>query len=575
MSRVRPRKTAEELRSHRWFGVEDLRSFGHRSRIKQMGYAPEDYAGKPVIAIVNTWSDIQPCHAHFRERAEHVKRGVLQAGGFPLELPALSLSETYVKPTTMLYRNFLAMETEELLRSHPIDGAILMGGCDKTTPGLLMGAITMNLPAIFVPAGPMLRGNWAGKTLGSGSDVWKYWAELKAGTITKQDWEAMENGIARSYGMCMTMGTAATMTAVAEALGFTLPGASSIPAADSNHPRMCANAGRRIVEMAWEDLRPSDILSKASVDNAIRCHLAMGGSTNAMIHVVAMARRGGVDLKLQRFDELAREIPVLANVRPSGAYLMEDFFYAGGLRALLGQLKSELDLDCLTVNGRSIGENIADAAIYNPDVIHGLNDPVSKEATAILFGNLAPNGAVMKPSAADPRFLKHRGPALAFEDYNHLAAEIDRDDLDVTPDHVLVLKNAGPVATGMPEWGMLPVPRKLLKQGVRDMVRLSDARMSGTSYGACILHISPEAAVGGPLAFVRTGDMIEVDVAARRLNLLVSEDEMVRRKSGWKQKPLPPRGYTRLVASHIQQAHDGCDFDFLLGTEPLPEPEIH
>jgi dihydroxy-acid dehydratase len=571
----RPRKKPEEFRSHRWFGAEDLRAFGHRSRIKQIGYSPADYAGKPVIAIVNTWSDIQPCHAHFKERVEDVKRGVFQAGGFPLELPALSLSETYVKPTTMLYRNFLAMEVEELLRSHPVDAAVLMGGCDKTTPGLLMGAISMNLPAIYIPAGPMLRGYWGSKMLGSGSDVWKYWAELKAGTITKHNWEEMENGIARSYGVCMTMGTAATMTAIAEALGFALPGASSIPAADSNHPRMCAAAGRRIVEMAWEDLKPSEIVSTASVDNAIRCHLAMGGSTNAMVHLVAIARRGGVNLTLKRFDELARQIPVLANVRPSGAYLMEDFFYAGGLRALLGQLKSALDLDCLTVTGESIGANIEGAALHNPDVIHGMNNPVAREATAILYGNLAPNGAVIKPSAADPRFLKHRGPALAFEDYNHMAEIIDRDDLEVTSDHVLVLKNAGPVACGMPEWGMLPVPRKLLRQGVRDMLRLSDARMSGTSYGACVLHISPEAAVGGPLAFVQTGDMIEVDVDARRLDLMVSAEEMARRKSGWQQKPLPARGYQRLAAGHIQQAHDGCDFDFLTGTERLPEPEIH
>ena len=569
------RKKAEEFRSHRWFGAEDLRAFGHRSRIKQTGYSAADYAGKPVIAIINTWSDIQPCHAHFKERVEDVKRGVFQAGGFPLELPALSLSETYVKPTTMLYRNFLAMEVEELLRSHPVDAAVLMGGCDKTTPGLLMGAISMNLPAIFIPAGPMLRGYWGSKTLGSGSDVWKYWAELKAGTITKHDWEEMENGIARSYGVCMTMGTAATMTAIAEALGFALPGASSIPAADSNHPRMCAGAGRRIVEMAWEDLKPSQIVNAAAVDNAIRCHLAMGGSTNAMIHLVAIARRGGVNLMLKRFDELARQIPVLANVRPSGAFLMEDFFYAGGLRALLGQLKSVLDLDCLTVTGESLGANIEGAAIHNPDVIHGMNNPIAREATAILYGNLAPDGAVIKPSAADPRFLKHRGPALAFEDYNHMAEIIDRDDLDVSPDHVLVLKNAGPVACGMPEWGMLPVPRKLLRQGVRDMLRLSDARMSGTSYGACVLHISPEAAIGGPLAFVKTGDTIEVDVEQRRLDLLVSTDELARRRSGWQQKALPPRGYQRLAASHIQQAHDGCDFDFLIGTERLPEPEIH
>jgi len=575
VSRANPRKTPEQLRSHRWFGVDDLRSFGHRSRAKQMGYGPEDYAGKPVIAIVNTWSDINQCHAHFRQRVEDVKRGVLQAGGFPLELPAISLSEPFVKPTTMLYRNFLAMETEELLRSHPIDGAVLMGGCDKTTPGLLMGAISMNLPAIFVPAGAMLRGNWRGKVLGSGSDTRKYWAELKAGTITPEDWSEIEGGISRSHGMCMTMGTAATMTGVAEAMGFSLPGASSIPAPDAGHPRMCAASGRRIVEMVWEDLKPSDLLSAAAIDNGIRCHLAMGGSTNAMIHVVALARRAGIPLTLQRFDELARRVPVLANVRPSGAFLMEDFHYAGGIRALLAQLQGELDLGCMTVTGHTLGANIAGAEIYNAEVIHGMNDPIAKEATAILYGNLAPDGAVMKPSAADPRFLRHRGPALAFESYEQMAAQIDRDDLEVTPDHVLVLKNAGPVAAGMPEWGMLPVPKKLLTQGVRDMLRVSDARMSGTSYGACILHVSPEAGIGGPLAFVGTGDVIEVDVAARRIDLRVADDELARRKADWRPKPLPPRGYGRLFATHIQQAHDGCDFDFLLGTESLPEPEIH
>ena len=569
------RKKPEELRSHRWYGVQDLRSFGHRSRTAQMGYERSDYAGKPVIAIINTWSDINPCHSHFKARVEEVKRGIWQAGGFPVELPAMSLSEPFQKPTTMLYRNFLAMETEELLRSHPIDGAVLMGGCDKTTPGLIMGAISMDLPAIFVPAGPMLRGNYRGQVLGSGSDSWKYWAELKAGNITVQDWNDIESGIARSPGMCMTMGTASTMTAIAEAMGLSLPGASSIPAPDANHPRMCAASGRRVVEMVWEDLKPSDIISAAAVDNGIRCHLAMGGSTNAMIHVVAMARRAGIPLTLQRFDELARQIPVLANVRPSGKYLMEDFYYAGGIRALLAALKDELDLDCPNVNGRTLGENIAGAESHTADVIRGLDNPVAKEATAILYGNLAPDGAVMKPSAADPRFLKHRGPALAFENYDHMVELIDRDDLDVTADSILVLKNAGPVGAGMPEWGMLPVPKKLLKQGVRDMMRLSDARMSGTSYGACILHVSPEAAVGGTLALVRTGDPIEVDVPARRLDLLVDEDELARRRAEWRPKAPPPRGYGRMFAADVQQAHEGCDFDFLLGTERLPEPEIH
>ncbi|HMR31544.1 MAG TPA: L-arabinonate dehydratase [Geminicoccaceae bacterium] len=570
------RKKPEELRSHRWLGVQDLRAFGHRSRMKQMGFDPEDYQGKPVIGIINTWSGLQQCHTHFKDRVEDVMRGVWQAGGFPVELPAMSLSEQYVKPTTMLYRNFLAMETEELLRGHPIDGCVLMGGCDKTTPALIMGAISMNIPAIFVPAGPMLRGNWHGKILGSGSDIWKYWAELKAGNITEEAWGDMEGGIARSAGTCMTMGTASTMTGIAETLGFSLPGAMSIPATDAGHPRMCAAAGRRAVEMVWEDLKPTDFLTAASFDNAIRAHMAMGGSTNAMIHVVAMARRAGIPVTLDRFDEIARQVPVIGNVRPSGKYLMEDFFYAGGMKALLHQLSAVLDLDCMTVNGRTLGENIADAEIYIPDVIHSMDDPVSKEACAILYGNLAPNGAVIKPSAADPRLLKHTGPALAFEDYNHMSSLIDRDDLDVTPDHVLVLKNSGPIGgPGMPEWGMLPVPTKLLKQGVRDMMRVSDARMSGTSYGACVLHVSPESALGGPLAFVETGDLIEVDVEARRLQLHVPDEELARRRAAWKPKPPPSRGYGRMFAAHISQAHEGCDFDFLLGTEPLPEPEIH
>ncbi len=571
------RKKPEELRSHRWFGVQDLRAFGHRSRIKQIGFDAPDYAGKPVIGIINTWSDINHCHTHFKQRVEDVKRGIFQAGGFPLELPAISLAEPMVKPTTMFYRNFLAMETEELLRSHPIDGAVLMGGCDKTTPGLIMGAISMGIPALFLPAGPMLRGNWQGQILGSGSDVWKYWAELRAGTITQGDWDEIENGIARSAGHCMTMGTASTMTAIAETMGWCLPGASSIPAPDSNHPRMAAACGRRIVEMVWEDLKPADFMTAAAVDNAIRCHLAMGGSTNAMIHVVAMARRAGVNLTLDRFDELAREIPVIANVRPSGQYLMEDFYYAGGIRALLKQLEGVLSLDCLTVNGKTIGENIKDARVHLDDVIHPLSKPIKKEAaTAILRGNLAPDGCVIKPSAADPRFLKHKGPAVAFENYNDMAARIDDPDLDVTADSVLVLKMAGPIgAPGMPEWGMLPIPQKLLKQGVRDMLRISDGRMSGTSYGSCILHVSPESGIGGPLALVQTGDLIEVDVAARTIHLHVSGEELTRRREAWQPKPVAARGYERMFAAHIQQAHDGCDFDFLTGTERLPEPEIH
>jgi dihydroxy-acid dehydratase len=573
-----PRKKPEDLRSYRWFGASDLRSFGHRSRLRQFGYDLADWGSKPVIGIINTWSDINACHGHLRARAEDVKRGIFQAGGLPIELPAMSLAEPMVKPSTMLYRNFLAMETEELLRSHPIDGAVLMGGCDKTTPGLVMGAISMGVPAIYVPAGPALRGNWRGETLGSGSDAWKYWDEKRAGRITEKDWTEIENGISRSFGTCMVMGTAATMMAITEALGLALSGSSSIPAVDSNHPRMCAAAGRRIVEMVWEDLTPARILVPAAFDNAIRVHMAMGGSTNAIIHLVAMARRAGVPLDMQRFDDLSREIPVLANVRPSGKYLMEDFYYAGGIRALMAELRERLDLSCLTVTGAPLAASLDGAKVHLRDIIHSLNDPVSTAgATAVLTGNLAPRGCVMKPSAADPRLLKHRGPALAFEDYNHMAREIDRDDLDVTPDHVIVLKNGGPKGgPGMPEWGMLPIPKKLVKAGVRDMLRLSDARMSGTSYGACILHVAPESFVGGPLAFVQTGDEIEVDADARRIHLHVSEEEFARRRAAWR-APAPryPRGYGAMYAAHIGQADEGCDFDFLLAGAATPEPEIH
>jgi dihydroxy-acid dehydratase len=572
------KKRAEDLRSHRWLGVEDMRSFGHRSRLRGVGYDAADWTGKPVIGIINTWSDINPCHTHLRARAENVKRGVLQAGGFPLELPAMSLAETFMKPTTMLYRNMLAMETEELLRSQPIDGAVLMGGCDKTTPGLIMGAISMGIPALYVPAGPMLRGNWRGEYLGSGSDVWKYWTEKRAGNITDDDWHEIEGGIARSFGTCMVMGTAATMMAIAEALGLTLPGFSSIPAPDSNHSRMCTVSGRRIVDMVWEDLTPAKILTPAAFDNAIKVHMAMGGSTNAIIHVVAMARRAGIAMDMDRFDQLSRQIPVLANVRPSGQYLMEDFYYAGGLRALMQNLRDKLDLSCVTVTGKSVGENIDGAKVYKPDVIHALSDPVYAEgATAVLKGNLAPNGCVIKPAAADKRFLKHRGKAIAFDDYNHMMREIERDDLDVTPDHILVLKNAGPKGgPGMPEWGMLPIPKRLLGQGVRDMIRISDGRMSGTSYGACILHVAPESYVGGPLALVQTGDEIEIDVDKRLIHLHVSDDEMARRKAAWvKPAPRYPRGYGALYSDHIGQADQGCDFDFLAAGGSIPEPEIH
>src|SRR5215813_3916417 len=571
------KKSPEQLRSHRWFGRDDLRSFTHRSRTKQMGYALEDFQGKPVIAIVNTWSDLATCHSHFRTRAEEVKRGVWQAGGFPVELPAMSVTETYMKPSPMMYRNFLAMETEELLRSQPIDGAVLMGGCDKTTPGLLMGAISMNLPAIYLPAGPMLRGNWNGKVLGSGSDVWKYWAEKCAGNVTDAEWNEMEDGIARSPGHCMTMGTASTMTSIAEAMGMTLPGASSIPAVDANHQRMAAACGRRIVEMVWEDLKPSDILTMRSLENAITTDMAIGGSTNAIIHLVAMAGRAGVKLDLKTFDEISRRTPMIANIRPSGQqYLMEDFYYAGGLRALLNQIGSLLHHDCLTVNGRTLGENIAGAQVHNDDVIRSVNNPVAPQGgTAILYGNLAPNGAVIKPTAAEKRLLQRTGRAVVFKDYNDMAARIDDENLDVDEDSVLVLQNAGPLGgPGMPEWGMLPIPKKLLAKGVRDMVRISDARMSGTSYGACVLHVSPESFAGGPLALVRDGDAIELNVAERKLNLCVDDDELGRRRAEW--KPEPPRyerGFGALYVTHVTQADQGCDFDFLHAGKRTDEPE--
>jgi dihydroxy-acid dehydratase len=577
-----PRRTPESLRSARWFAPDDLRGFGHRSRLMQMGYGPDDWAGRPVIGILNTWSDINPCHAHFRQRVEDVKRGVLQAGGFPLELPVQSVAETFMKPSTMLYRNFLAMEAEELLRAHPVDGAVLMGGCDKSTPALLMGAISAGTPCIYLPAGPMLRGHWQGKVLGSGSDAWKYWDERRAGKLTKAEWIGVEGGIARSHGTCMTMGTASTMTAIAETIGLTLPGASSIPAADIGHARMSAECGRRIVEMVWEDLTPARILSRASFENAIAVAMAMGCSTNAIIHVVAMARRAGfADVSLDDFDRASRVVPVIANIRPSGdTYLMEDFFYAGGLPALMSRLGAHLNAGARTVTGRSLGENIAGAKVFDDDVIRSVDTAIYAEgALAVLRGNLAPSGCVIKPSACAAELLRHTGPALVFDDYPAMKAAVDDESLDVGPGHVLVLRNAGPQGgPGMPEWGMLPIPKKLLQQGVRDMVRISDARMSGTSYGACILHVAPESFVGGPLALVKTGDRISIDVPERRIHLEVSDAELAARRAAW--TPPPPRyerGYGWMFSRHIRQADEGCDFDFLetgFGA-PVPEPSIY
>ena len=575
------KKTPASLRSARWYAPDDLRSFGHRSRMMQMGYAPEDYLDRPIVAILNTWSDLQPCHTHFKQRVEDVKRGVLHAGGFPVELPTLSLSESYLKPTSMLYRNMLAMEAEELLRAHPVDGVVLMGGCDKTGPALLMGATSAGIPAIFVPAGPMLRGNYKGTVLGSGSDSWKYWDERRAGKITKADWLGVEGGIARSHGTCMTMGTASTMTAIIESIGMSLPGASSIPADDSNHVRMASESGRRIVEMVWEDLTPAKIQTRKAYENAITVAMAMGCSTNAIIHLIAMARRAGCDIGLDDFEKASRKVPVIANIRPSGdRYLMEDFFYAGGLTGLMSRLTGKLDLNAMTVTGTTLGENIANAEVHDDDVIRTVDNALYKEgALAVLKGNLAPDGCVIKPSACEPRFFKHTGPALVFDDYPAMKAAVDDENLDVTADHVLVLRNAGPQGgPGMPEWGMLPIPKKLVKQGIRDMLRLSDARMSGTSYGACILHVAPESYIGGPLALVKNGDMISVDIDARSIKLEISEAEMAKRKSAWKAPARHyERGYGYAFSKHIQQANEGCDFDFLKTDfgAPVGEPSIY
>jgi len=567
MKREKKKKKYKDLRSSRWFSPNDVRSFGHRSRAMQMGLGKDDWENKPIIGIINTWSEIQPCHQHFKQRVEDVKKGVYQSGGMPIELPAISLAEMYVKPTTMLYRNMLSMEVEELIRSHPIDGVVLMGGCDKTTPALIMGAISLDLPMIFLPAGPMLRGNYKGKYLGSGSDGWKYWDELRAGNITDNDWAEVEAGIARSYGHCMTMGTASTMTAIAEAIGLCLPGASSIPAADSNHIRMSANVGKRIVDMVWEDLKPSNIITEKSIDNAVTVAMAMGCSTNAIIHLIALARRAGINLTMDDLDKKGREIPLIANIRPSGMeYLMEDFYYAGGILALMFSLSEKLNLEEITVSGLKLKEIISQKETINKDVIRSLDNPIYQEGSlAVLKGNLAPDGCVIKPAACDKKFLKHKGPAIVFDSYQEMKDIIDSDELDVTENHVLVLRNVGPVGgPGMPEWGMMPIPKKLLKKGVRDMVRISDARMSGTSYGACILHVAPESFIGGPLSLLKTGDIIELDVNLRKINMLVDDETLSARKKLIQPKqPKAGRGWLWMFSQHVKQANDGCDFDFL------------
>ncbi|MET7285196.1 L-arabinonate dehydratase [Streptomyces sp. NPDC005573] len=569
-------KRPEELRSHQWYGTGGLRSFSHRARTRQLGYLPEEHLGKPVVAVLNTWSDINPCHVHLRERAQAVKRGVWQAGGFPLEFPVATLSETFQKPTPMLYRNLLAMETEELLRSYPVDGAVLMGGCDKTTPALLMGAASAGLPAVFVPAGPMLPGHWRGEVLGSGTDMWKYWDDRRAGLIGDCEIAELESGLARSPGHCMTMGTASTLTAAAEALGMTVPGASSIPAVDSGHERMAARAGRTAVELVHRDLGPRDILTREAFEDAVTTVLGLGGSTNAVIHLIAMAGRAGVPLTLDDFDRIARTVPVLADVRPGGQkYLMEDFHFAGGLPGFLSRIPDLLHLDRPTVAHDTLREQLAGARVHHDGVIRPRHNPLAPEGgVAVLRGNLCPDGAVIKHIAAEPRLLRHTGPAVVFDDYRVMQRTIDDPALGITADSVLVLRNAGPRGgPGMPEYGMLPIPAHLLEQGVRDMVRVSDARMSGTSYGTCVLHVAPESYVGGPLAMVRTGDLITLDVAARRLHLHVEEAELARRTAGWTPPPARyTRGYGALYEEQISQADTGCDFAFLSRPGQVPDP---
>ncbi|GAA2276651.1 dihydroxy-acid dehydratase [Streptomyces ruber] len=572
----KPERAPEELRSHQWYGTDGLRSFSHRARTRQLGYLPEEHLGKPVIAILNTWSDINPCHVHLRDRAQAVKRGVWQAGGFPLEFPVSTLSETFQKPTPMLYRNMLAMETEELLRSYPVDGAVLMGGCDKSTPALLMGAASVDLPAVFVPAGPMLPGHWRKEVLGSGTDMWKYWDDKRAGLIGDCEMAELESGLARSPGHCMTMGTASTLTAAAEALGVTVPGASSIPAVDSGHDRMAAASGMRIVELVRRDRRLSEILTQEAFEDAVTTVLGLGGSTNAVIHLIAMAGRAGRRLTLDDFDRIARTVPVLANVRPGGQkYLMEDFHFAGGLPGFLSRITDLLHLDRPTVSYDTMREQLQGALVHDDDVIRTRENPVASEGgVAVLRGNLCPDGAVIKHIAAEPHLLKHTGRAVVFDDYRTMQRTINDPSLNITADTVLVLRGSGPRGgPGMPEYGMLPIPDHLLKQGVRDMVRISDARMSGTSYGACVLHVAPESHVGGPLALVRTGDSITLDVEARTLHLNVDDEELERRRAAWTPPPQRyERGYGALYDEQITQADTGCDFAFLARPGKVPDP---
>ncbi len=554
-------------RSQQWFGRPGKDGFLHRSWIKNQGYPDDLFDGRPVIGICNTWSELTPCNGHFRELAEFVKRGVYEAGGFPLEFPVMSLGETQLRPTAMLFRNLASMDVEESIRGNPLDGVVLLMGCDKTTPALLMGAASCDLPTIGLSGGPMLSGQFRGKQIGSGTGVWQMSEDVRAGKMSQEEFTSAESCMHRSKGHCMTMGTASTMASMVEALGVALPGNAAIPAVDSRRYRQAQLTGRRIVEMVDEDMKLSKILTRAAFENAIRVNAAIGGSTNAVIHLLAIAGRIGVPLTLDDWDKLGSELPCLVNLQPSGKFLMEDFYYAGGLPAVMREIAHLLDGKALTVNGRKVAENIADAPNYNAEVIKPLAQPFKQHAgIAVLRGNLAPHGAVIKPSAASPHLLKHKGRAVVFENIEDFHARIDDEALDIDEHCIMVLKGCGPVGyPGMAEVGNMPLPPKLLRRGITDILRISDARMSGTAYGAVVLHVSPGAAAGGPLALVRNGDLIEVDVPARRLHLEVSDAELAQRRAAWQPAPTPQRGWYKLYVDHVQQAHLGADLDVLVG----------
>jgi len=554
------------LRSETWYEGPEYYNFARRAYMRSEGLTRGAFHGKPLIGICNSWSELNHCNIHLREVAEAVKRGVWAAGGVPLEFPTISLGEVFIRPTAMLLRNLMAMDVEESIRCNPIDGVVLLCGCDKTTPAQLMGAASADIPSLFVTGGPMLSGNYRGEWKGSGTDGRKMFDLFRSGSLSEEELNEFEGCMARSHGHCMVMGTASTMTSIAEALGMTLPGCASIPAPDSRRKAIAEESGRRIVDMVWEDLKPSKIMTRQAIENAVTVDMAIGGSTNAVVHLIAIAGRLGIDLTLDDFHRISARTPYLVNVKPSGQYLMEEFFYAGGLPAVMREILPLLHGDAITVTGRSIAENVAGAPCHNRDVIRSREAPLHAEGgTLVLYGNLAPNGAVIKHTAASPHLLEHRGPALVFDDHHAMILELERDDLPVDENTVIVLKNGGPKGgPGFPEWGHIPMPKRLLQRGVMDMVRISDARMSGTSFGTVVLHIAPESAVGGPLAAVRTGDEIVLSAAARRIDVSLPQEEIERRLAEF--VPPPPhydRGYGKMFLEHVTQAHEGCDFDFL------------